>query len=150
MAKKPLSPERKLSAKRKHLGLTLTQLKGLIDSADGNFRHPLVIGPKEEVRLIVRCKHVNIPECWAMAMLQHNVRFDGIDYHTTIYKDGSGAQRLGWHRDLRESDVTVEKVPLPNFNPVTLEQFILDGLAMFNVILEPEGSGGDEQMRIDP
>ena len=84
-----------------------------------------------------------------MAMLYQNVRFDCIDFHQTDYTDADGVRRLGWHRDLRENNRTIQKACLASFDPVTLDQFIVEGLALFNIILSPgdEDAHGQLQFR---
>lgn len=91
MPRKPVSQERKISAQVKRLGLTLTELKAAIDSGNGELKRDIRLNRKGDfVRLIIRCKRKDLPECWAMSMLHKNVCIETIDYHTTDYIDTEG------------------------------------------------------------
>ncbi len=106
MPKKPLSPERKISAQVKRLSLTLTQLKKAIDDQGGSLSLSVPLKRKGDfVRLIIRCRRLDVPEAWAMALLHHNVRIDGIDFHVKDYTASDGTRRLGWHRDLWKAGI---------------------------------------------
>ena len=138
MPRKPPRQERKISAQAKKLGLTLAELKAEIDAGKGQLKHDIRLNRKGDVvRLIIRCKRNDLPECWAMSILHRNVCIETIDYHTTDYYDTEGIRRIGWHRDLREYGGSVQKVCLPTFDPSTLDEFIVAGLAIFNIIVKP-------------
>ena len=129
--------------------MTLAQLKAEIDAADGDLRLTYQLNRRgESIRLIIRCKNRSVPEAWAMAMLYQNVRFDCIDFHQTDYRDADGTRRLGWHRDLRENDRTIQKVCLASFKPATLDQFIVEALALFNIILSPGDEDANGQLHL--
>ncbi len=138
MPRKSASQERKIGKQSKKLGLTLAELKDEIDATRGYLDHAITLNRKGDfVRLIIRCKRKDLPECWAMSMLHKNICIETIDYHTSDYVDTEGIRRIGWHRDLREYGGSVQKVCLPTFDPRTLDEFIVAGLAIFNIIVKP-------------
>jgi hypothetical protein len=138
MPRKPLSQERKISAQAKKLGLTLAELKAEIDAGNGQLKRDIRLNRKGNfIRLIIRCRRKDLPECWAMAMLHKNVCIETIDFHQTDYRDTEGIKRIGWHRDLREYGGSAQKVCVSTFDPRTLDEFIVAGLAIFNIIVKP-------------
>jgi hypothetical protein len=95
MPRKPLSQERKISAQAKNLGITLTELKAEIDAGNGELKRHIRLNRQGDfIRLVIRCKRKDLPECWAMSMLHKNVCIETIDFHKTDYWDTEGIKAL--------------------------------------------------------
>lgn len=149
MGRRVSSPERRISARPKKLGLSFAEMRRRIDLAKGSLKYdiPAVRGAGA-LRLVVRCIHPHLPECWAMSLLWNGICIDCIDYHGSDYHDSDGFRRVGWHRDEKENGATKTKTALPDFNPLTLDDFLQSALALFNIVLDGEAPDASDELFI--
>lgn len=139
MPRKALSPERAVSNRSKPIGLTWDELKALIDEKDGYLKLDVKLG-RDSCKLVIRVKHAIYPESWPLSVLWHGPCIEVIDNHVSPFKDKDGNSRTGWHRDFKESGMTVRKVVLDNFDPRTPEEFILQGLKLMKFTLKEQAA----------
>jgi hypothetical protein len=73
-----------------------------------------------------------------MAVLLNNQRIDGIDWEATVH-DHRGKNCKGWHRHIWTAAATdTLKECLPNFDPGTIQDFLLSGFRILKVQLKKE------------
>ena len=142
MPRKPLTREQKVRQQNKPLGITFAELKAEIDAAEGDLRKPIKLARQSgSLRLMIRCKNVNIPVSWGMSLILDNAMIDCVHFHRMPYSNTDGAKRVGWHRDLMDGGSNVGRMTLEDFDPKILEDFILRVLKIFKVTLN---LGGDD------
>ena len=149
-----LSPEKRIVEARKFLDLTMGQIRDAMAAENGSFKHALRLpGMRGQLRVVVKCRNSS-PTCWSMSVILYSSRFDGrvdcIDWeHLFVTMDGqsgSGFHRHIWHSEVMSCEKY--KLALPEFRPTSVEEFILQGLALFGVVLQEEESNDDAQMRL--
>jgi hypothetical protein len=126
----------------------MEQIRDAMNANDGCLRHQLVVPRmRGQLRLVIRCRNSS-QTCWSMSVILYSSGFDGridcIDWEglfvTIEGKQGSGFHRHIW--DPKKMDCEKAKMALPLFQPVGIEQFILQGFALLGVKHEPDSPGG--------
>ncbi len=147
MVSKQLSPEARIINAFKHLDLTLEEVKAEMDRNHGNLEWNLRIPRlRGSLRLVIRCRHSS-PAAWSMSVILNSNRFDGriacIDWEP-LFASIDGMKCSGFHRHVwneKAMSCDRDKVALDQFNPTSLEEFILQGLELFRVVLGQGGIG---------
>jgi hypothetical protein len=148
MPPRPLSIEERTIAVPKHLDLSMDQIREALDSNEGTLRHPLSVPHlRGQLRLVIRCRSSN-PTAWSMSVILYSSKFDGriacIDWEG-LYVDINGRECAGYHRhiwDPAEMNCEKQKLSLPDFQPATIEEFILRGFELLAIEHQKSSSGG--------
>lgn len=148
MPPRSLSQEERIIAFRKHLALSMDQIRETLDAGDGTLKHPLSVPRvRGQLRLVIRCRS-SLPMAWSMSVILNSGKFNGridcIDWEG-LFVAIDGAKASGFHRHIwQPSEMSCEKHkrPLPDFEPTTVEEFILRGFALLLVAHEKSSSGG--------
>lgn len=142
--------EQRIIAQDKPLGLSLADLKVALNSNRGRISRGIALkGIRAiQVRLIVVVPTFR-RKTWSLSLLLNDIRADGIDWHVTTYTDTEGAKRIGWHRHIwcpqRRTGEALRQ-HLPDFDPATTEDFILEGFSIMGVSLKGEVQNARGQM----
>jgi hypothetical protein len=131
------------------------QIREAMAAENGSLRHALRLpGIRGQLRIVVKCRN-NSPTCWSMSVILYSNRFDGridcIDWEG-LFVTMDGGRGSGFHRhkwDHEEMSCEKSKIALPRFTPTSVEEFILQGFALFGITVQEEGSANDRaQMRL--
>jgi hypothetical protein len=134
MAARIYTTEEKVRRQTKQIAYSIRGVTEIL-AKDGTFdERAKVRGITGTIRIIIRARTA-FPEGWAMAILLDNDRIDGIDWERVV-KDHRGKKCSGWHRHIwKNGDCKRSKECLPQFNPQTTKDFILEGFKILNVKL---------------
>ena len=132
----------------------MEQIREAMDANDGCLRHPLSVPRmRGQLRLVIRCRR-SLPASWSMAVILYSGRVDGriacIDWEGSFVtidgERGSGFHRHIW--DPGKMDCENSKMPLPAFQPSTVEEFISQGFALLGVKNAEDSSNEGTQLSI--
>lgn len=149
---KPLSIENQVRRTAKKIEFSIDSLEARLAEDGSDFIcRSTIRGRKEFVRLIVRTRRGDRPMSWAMAILLNNQRIDGIDWEPSVQDHrGKSHDCKGWHRHIwTPANADTEKECLPNFNPTTIREFLLQGLEILKVQLRKEDRNADNRLSFD-
>ena len=126
----------------------MEQVRNAMDGNGGCLEHPLsALRIRGHLRLVVRCRNRS-PMAWAMSVILNSRRFNGriacIDWEG-LFVASDGSKSSGFHRhiwDAGEMSCEKSKLPLPEFQPTTVEDFILRGFVLLVITYEEKSSGG--------
>jgi hypothetical protein len=154
MPNRRLSPEERLLRTPKHLNLSIEEIISQMTLNLGDLEAPLRAGRiRGHVRIVIRCRHLS-PTSWSMSIILNSSRFDGridgIDWEG-LFVSTDGTRHSGFHRhdwDAKVMSCERRKIPLTEFKPSSMEQFVIQGLALLGVILRKEPNSHGSQMSI--
>lgn len=153
MARKKLTIQERVIKEPKVLEMSMEALREALDKSGGDYRPVLKVKAKGcSVKLVLRCKRPDIFAGWTMVVVLDQTCIGLIDWHVAEYQDTHGIRRIGWHKhvwSVAEHSCKNRREHLPNFNPVTIEEFIRDGFMVLGIEFAKGNLNVGRQMRID-
>lgn len=141
MSRPPTSPEDRVRLAVKKLDYSIEALEDHLANNSGDFISTAALrGVIANVRIAVRVRRPDVFYKWAMSVIYNGQRIDGIDWEPTVM-DHRGPKHncRGWHRHIwKVKTADTLKECLPEFDPQSVREFLLNGFRLINVQLKKE------------